>query len=200
MPAIDWSAHLLYGAAWVSFGAAHSGLAGDRLKRLFGAGHRLAFNVIATVHVTAVFAVGRHLLGDAGGPPALPFLAVHLVGWALLLWSLKDYDLGRFSGLAQLRAARAGVPFDDDGPLITDGLHRHVRHPLYTAAFLILWGGASAPFGVATAVWGSAYLIAGTWSEERRLLARHGTAYADYRRRVPAFLPWRLFSRRGFRR
>lgn len=194
MPVIDWPAHFLYGAAWVSFGAGHSWLAGDRMKRLFGAGYRLGFNAIASAHAAAVFAVGRLTLGTPDAA-AWPLLAMHVAGWALLLWSLKDYDLGRFSGLAQLRAARAGTPLADDEPLITNGLHRHVRHPLYSAAFLILWGGASSPFGVATALWGSLYLLAGTWSEERRLLLRHGDAYAEYRRRVPAFLPWPFFRR-----
>lgn len=193
--AIDWPAHLLYGAAWISFGAGHSWLAGARMKRAFGAGYRLAFNIVATVHASAVFALGHHVLGTPDTLAPWPLLAMHIAGWALLAWSLKDYDLGRFSGLAQLRAARAGTPLGDDEPLITGGLHRHVRHPLYSAAFLILWGGAASPFGAATALWGSLYLVAGTWSEERRLLARHGAGYAEYRRRVPAFVPWPALRR-----
>lgn len=192
-PAVGWESHALYGAAWLSFGAGHSLLAGARLKRFFGAGYRIAFNVIATLHFAAVFTAGRLLLGppDAANTP-IGAIAVHALGWALLLVSIRDYDLGRFSGLTQWRAARAGAPLqDDDGPMVVGGLHRFVRHPLYTAAFMILWGGAFSALGGATAVWGSLYLLLGTWSEEKRLLVRYGDDYRAYRKRVPAFIPWK---------
>lgn len=190
-PPIGWEHHAAYGAAWVSFGLAHSLLAGDVLKRAFGAGYRLAFNLIAVVHMAGVFAVGAWLLGPVAAPPT-SLTVLHLVGWAMLLIALRDYDLGLFSGLKQLRAAQAGQPLtDDDGPLVVEGLHRYVRHPLYVGAFVILWSGAYGALGVATAAWGSTYLLLGTWSEERRLSARFGDDYAAYRKQVPAFLPWK---------
>ena len=45
--------------------------------------------------------------------------------------------------------------------------------------------------GLATAVWGSAYLVIGTAFEERKLRRLYGQAYEDYRARVPAFVPWK---------
>jgi protein-S-isoprenylcysteine O-methyltransferase Ste14 len=184
-------AHALYGAAWVSFALGHSALAGERLKRVVGPGYRLAFNLIAAAHIAGVFAVGRWALG---APDPLPVWAavVHGVGWAGLLIALKDYDLGRFSGLAQIRAARAGRDWREPEALHTGGLHRYVRHPLYAGALLILWGGApGGALGLATAAWGTAYLAVGAAIEERRLLARYGAAYGAYRRQVPAVLPWK---------
>ena len=74
----------------------------------------------------------------------------------------------------------------------TDGLHARMRHPLYTAGLLILWGLASSEAGLATAVWGTLYFLIGARCEERRLITLFGDAYRDYRQRVPAFLP-RLF-------
>lgn len=188
------TAHLLYALAWLSFGLGHSVLAtaaARRRLRVLGRCYRLAYNGFALAHFAAVGAVGAVLLGDA---PPLPLPdglraalgAVHLVGWGVLLLALRYYDLGRLAGTAQIR----GVP-DEDEPLRLDGPHRWVRHPLYAGAYLILWGAAQTPLGLATAVWGSLYLMAGTWFEERKLLARYGTAYADYRRRVPAVVPWR---------
>lgn len=50
---------------------------------------------------------------------------------------------------------------------------------------------AQTEFALATAVWGSVYLLIGALYEERRLADRYGDAYVEYRRRVPAFIPWR---------
>jgi len=66
-----------------------------------------------------------------------------------------------------------------------------VQHPLYSGWFLVLWGQAQTEFTPATAVWGSFYLLIGTAFEERRLIARYGQIYEIYRKRVPAYLPWR---------
>ena len=112
---------------------------------------------------------------------------VHLVGWAVLLYSARFYDLGRLGGLTQLRHPHQ----PEDEELRQDGPHAWVRHPLYAGAFLILWGAALSPLGLTTACWGSLYLLIGTWCEERRLLRRYGEPYRAYQRRVPAFLPWR---------
>lgn len=188
-----WGAHLLYALAWASFGAGHSLFAGSGLRRLFGRADRLAFNLIAVVHLAAVLAVGVVLLGDRpdfGLPPAVAagMAGVSLLGAVLLLWFLRWYDLGRFSGLTQLRDPAAAARAE---PLSTGGPHAWVRHPLYAAGFLLLWGRAVDPLHLATAVWASLYLVVGARIEERRLLALYGEAYAAYRRRVPAFVPWR---------
>lgn len=166
------------------------------MKARFGAGARLAFNVIAVVHLGLVFEAGLWAFAgqprfDLGGGPTLALSALAVAGWIGLFGVLWTYDLGRFSGLAQIRAARSGAVIDDDEALITSGVHAYVRHPLYTAAFLILWAGAWNQLGLATAVWGSLYLLVGSRFEERRLQRVHGEAYAAYRDRVPAFLPWR---------
>ncbi len=114
-----------------------------------------------------------------------------MLGVGVLVLALREYDLGLFSGLKQIRAGKQGAPEDEDEPLVTDGLHRFVRHPLYLGAYMIIWGGAVSDFGLATAVWGSLYLFIGTRHEERSLSALYGEAYADYKRRVPAIIPWK---------
>ncbi|CCQ72026.1 isoprenylcysteine carboxylmethyltransferase family protein [Magnetospira sp. QH-2] len=187
---------LWYGLAWIGFGAGHSLLSGETLKKPFGAWYRVAFNTIAILHILAVYALGRWLFEAA---PALDWprgsgmllWALHMTGWGLMVYALTGYDLGRLGGLSQVAAARRGENAPDDEPLRRDSLHRYVRHPLYAAGFLILWGGVHDWMHLATAFWGSAYLIIGSGFEERRLLRLYGEPYAAYRRRVPAFLPWK---------
>ncbi|WP_404382095.1 methyltransferase family protein [Caenispirillum salinarum] len=212
MPLEPWAAHLVYALAWLSFGAGHSWLANAdvkaRLRPWLGAGERLAYNLFAVVHVGLVLAVGWWALGDAPSF-ALPgwlealMLAVSALGLILLLVFARSYDLGRFAGTHQLRMARredaSAAEAADDEPLQTDGIHAWVRHPLYSAAFLVLWGRAVDPLGLATAVWASLYLLIGSRFEERRLLRLYGEAYARYREKVPAFVPWRGRASTGAR-
>ena len=183
------SAHAIYGLGWVLFGLTHSLLAG---RQWLGCWSRIVYNIIALAQFGALAALGSWSLGQAPSF-ALPvwltvFMGiVHLVGWAVLLYSARFYDLGRLGGLTQLRS-----PYQpEDEELHQNGPHAWVRHPLYAGVFLILWGAALSPLGLTTACWGSLYLLIGTWCEERRLLRCYGEAYRAYQRRVHAFLPWR---------
>ncbi len=193
-------AQAIYALAWLSFGVVHSVLAGvsakRRLNSLFGVYYRLAYNLWAGLHIAAVWAFGGALMGDqANFAPAAPaetaLLGVTVLGWVVLVMALREYDLGRFSGLAQIRAQRKGITLSEDEPLITSGLHRFVRHPLYLGVYLILWGGATGDFGLATAVWGSVYLVIGAGFEDRKLLVLYGDEFRDYKDRIPAVIPWR---------
>ena len=193
-------AHLVYGLAWLSFGAGHSLLAGawakQRLVRFLGAYTRLSYNLFAVVYIGAVWGLGLAALGgfpsyamEAGVESALK--GVSVLGWVVLILALREYDLGHFSGLSQIRAHRRGTPEPEDEPLVTAGLHRFVRHPLYLGAHMILWGGAVDGFGLTTAAWGSLYLVIGARFEEKKLLMLYGDGYRDYQDRVPALIPWK---------
>lgn len=153
---------------------------------------RLAYNGFAVLHLGIVWWLGRAWLGDAVplGLPAFVGMVgdgVTVLGLVVTGAALTGYDRGRFLGTTQFHAPDA----TRDEALRIDGLHRYVRHPLYSGLFLVLWGHAQTEFALATAVWGSVYLIVGARFEERRLIDRYGAAYATYRSRIPAFFPWR---------
>lgn len=88
------------------------------------------------------------------------------------------------------------VELAGSGQLHVAGLYSYVRHPSYAgmmgamlgvcllAGTMLLWALA--------AVW---LLLMRTmiFFEERELAARFGSAYVDYRRRVPALLPFRFW-------
>ncbi len=192
------AAWLGYGLAWAAFGVLHSLTAGSamkaRLKPLLGGSYRLAYNGFALLSIGLVVWLGLVLF--AGAPPfdhshgeKAALGALQIAGWILLFLAFRRYDTGLFLGTTQHRRGDGSI--DGEEALQTDGFHRYVRHPLYSAAFLILWGAVWTPFGLATAAFGSVYLLIGTWFEERKLLQTYGEAYARYRARVPAFVPWR---------
>lgn len=189
--------HVVYALAWASFAIPHSLLAGEgakaRLGRVLGRGYRLAYNLYALLHLAAVWAFGRFVLAtdvDAFDRP-LPLTIVQIwliAGGALVIvMALQGYDGGRFVGTTQLKDGDA----PEDEPLRIAGLNRHVRHPLYAGAILLLIGLISDPFSAATALWASLYFILGAKAEERRLHARYGEAYADYAARTPMLIPFK---------
>lgn len=198
------TAHALTGLAWVSFGLGHSWLATFSARawmaRAFGPWTRVAYNIIATIHLALVWGVGRLTLGslpafDLPAPLTWAMLALLLAGIAFLLHASAFYDMQRLMGLRQVRAARRGqADLAEDEDLRLDGPHQWVRHPLYLAGIMILWGLAFDPHGLSTAVWGTLYLVVGSWWEERKLLRLYGESYAAYRAQVPGFLPWKGFG------
>ena len=197
MSALD---HTIYALAWLSFGALHSWLASASAKahlgRYIGSAYRLAYNGLAVFHLAAVWMVGR-AVGQNAEPFDVPvwaeiaLAALAVAGVLLMLRAVREYDLARFAGLWQLHHRVAPGSAEEDEPLSTGGLHRWVRHPVYSAAFMILWGLVRDPLSLATASWGSLYLIVGTRLEERKLRKRYGEAYRRYQSLVPAFIPWR---------
>lgn len=187
---------LLYSLLWAGFGAGHSALAAPAGRRLLvriaGAADRLAYNAIALAHLAIVLGIGRFLF--AGTEFAVPGwvhgtgLAVAACGAAVLAIAGRSYDLGRFAGWAQFRAGVAEAKGATE-PLATGGLNAVVRHPLYLGLLLVLWGGATSPFRLATAIAATAYILVGIRFEERNLVRIYGDAYHAYRARVPMLVP-----------
>jgi methanethiol S-methyltransferase len=74
--------------------------------------------------------------------------------------------------------------------LVTNGLYRWVRHPLYTCALVFLWASPSLSWNTLALNLGvNAYLWIGSIFEERKLLKQFGGAYAAYRARTPRLIP-----------
>ena len=222
--------HVLYALAWLSFGIVHSLLARQKANRTLDAAlggfARIAYNLIAAVHLAAILTLEwRGFPGKIAFDPPLwlhaPMVAVQVAGWFLLFVALVQYDLGRFGGLTQAkvivhrrnnrrsagrapmgRAPMGRAPLEEFAPppdipharlepLTTRGVNSYVRHPLYTAMFLMFWGRAFDEAALMTAVWATLYLVIGTRFEERKLLQIYGEDYARYSAAVPRFFPVR---------
>jgi len=152
-------------------------------------GYRLFYVVIALV-TTAIW------LGYVRSLPDQTVYAIQgawnwvLRGLQLLgLWMVWQ-ALRPINGLAFL-----GIREGQEGPdgFVEAGIYRRLRHPMYSGIILIML-----TFPVQTQntlnlyACVTVYFLIGARLEERRL-ARQYPAYADYRRRVPAFIPnWRM--------
>jgi len=106
------------------------------------------------------------------------------IAGAMLFWK-SHHDLGRqFSPTLELREAHA---------LVSEGIYRKIRHPMYTAAFTI---GAAQLCLIGNFVVAPAFLIAFSIlyfarinHEEAMLLEHFGSAYADYKQKTNRLLP-----------
>jgi len=174
------------------FALAHSGLAvpavGRRIRALTGwsaARWRLVYSLIALV-TTALWLAAVHALPDA------PLYALHGAAfWACVglqaagagvVWAaFREFDARVFLGLAPMPAN--GEPFHERG------IYRHIRHPMYSGVMLMLLASpVQSVNSLHLALAASLYFIVGARLEEARMLAAH-PEYADYRARVPAFVP-----------
>ena len=99
---------------------------------------------------------------------------------------MKQTGITSFIGLRQLL-----LPEDTSPPrLVTDGLYRYVRHPLYTAGLVFIWLIPIMTWNLLALIIGlSVYVITGAYFEERKLLLEFGDAYAEYRQHTPMLVP-----------
>lgn len=182
--------------AIIVWGIVHSLLASmglkDVLRRVFGDGfmkfYRLFYNVFAVISFLPILYLLAALPDRNLYEVPTPFAYLMRVGQAasalLLLIAIVQTDLLSFAGLRQL--------FEEEkkGPLITGGLYRLVRHPLYTFSLLILWLSPTMSlnsFIVYSAL--TMYILVGIFFEERKLLREFGQEYARYRSMTPMLIP-----------
>lgn len=166
----------------------------EKLEPFLGRFYRLAYNLFAALKIVAVLYLGRIWVSD------VPFslfentaiktagLGMQLLGFIVLLLALLTYDIGRFSGVTQVLTGER-VSASSNEPLQRRFLNRWMRHPLYTGAFLILWGAVDSPFSLSTAALGTLYLLVGTSFEERKLRGIYGQEYRRYQKEVPKYFP-----------
>lgn len=130
---------------------------------------------------------GPHVTLDPLGGAALVGAAVVavLMGAAILLFIAASRAMGRnWSLVARTRS---------DHHLVTTGPFALMRHPIYTALFLVMVANAIAFGHTAHLIVAVPLYALGTWlrvvEEERLLRAMFGSAYTQYAARVRRFFP-----------
>lgn len=80
--------------------------------------------------------------------------------------------------------------------LVTDGLYRWVRHPLYTAGLLFIWlTPVMSQNTLVVMIAATIYIIGGAFFEERKLKREFGREYEEYRSKTPMLIPGLNFRR-----
>ncbi|MBM3152391.1 MAG: isoprenylcysteine carboxylmethyltransferase family protein [Chloroflexi bacterium] len=165
---------------------------GDRAARFY----RLGYNIFACLSFLPVLALTAIAPDRALYLVPLPWSALMVLGMALAVAALVagflQTDAWEFLGLRQ-----ANGPLETrGGTLVTSGLYRYVRHPLYSAGIAFIW---LMPLMTANVLAINAaltiYVIVGAVFEERKLRREFGQVYTDYQHATPMFIPFLRFRR-----
>lgn len=178
------------------WGIVHSLLASrafnDWLRRIWGNGsmkfYRLFYNIFAVISFLPLIYLMLTLPDRPLYQVPAPFNFImrlgQLVSVIFLFVVLSQTDLLSFVGLRQL--------FEDrkTDNLVTTGLYRYVRHPLYTFTLSFFWLSPNMSvnsFIVYAAL--TLYVLIGIVFEERKLVRAFGQEYEEYRSVTPMLIP-----------
>jgi methanethiol S-methyltransferase len=115
--------------------------------------------------------------------------AIYLLGWLIVLLASLNIDLLELWGLRQAWSWSRGETYQPP-PFKQRWLYNQVRHPLYLGLLLAFWATPHLSVGHALFASGmTAYILIGTWFEERDLVRKFGESYRAYQRSVPAYFP-----------
>lgn len=178
------------------WGIVHSVLASvgfkHALRQMLGDGfmrfYRLLYNLFAVISFLPILYLVVTLPDQPLYQVPVPWSNLMRAGQAiaalLLLAAVLQTDVLSFAGLRQL------VEEEKTSALVTAGLYRFVRHPLYTFSLLFLWLSPSLSvnsFVVYVAL--TVYILIGIIFEERKLQREFGQQYTDYKSVTPMLIP-----------
>lgn len=112
---------------------------------------------------------------------SVPILAI---GLFLMIWSVLHF----------VRVKGTPVPFNPPPKLVTTGPYAHVRNPMVTGVFVLLFGlGVLLRSISLVSIFTPLFILLNVWElkavEERELERRLGKDYVEYKKRVPMFIP-----------
>lgn len=150
------------------------------------------YATIASAQLLALFVLWTPsgiIWWQAQGAAFWALTAAYAASWLLLMKASFDagaeVQSGALGWMSVMAARRPVFP-----PMPRRGLFRVIRHPIYAAFALTLWTvPVWTPDQLALAMALTGYCLLAPMLKDRRLAARHGRQFAQYRARVPYMLP-----------
>jgi protein-S-isoprenylcysteine O-methyltransferase Ste14 len=165
-----------------------------RLRKWFGPGvdrwYRLIYNTIGILTFLPVLFLTAAFPGQELyilSPPWSYFaLAGQLLALVALAIGFLQTGVWSFLGFEQVLNPTANT----SSQMVTIGLYRWVRHPLYTAGLVFIWLiPVMTTSLLALNIGLTIYLVLGAYYEERKLVREFGEAYTSYQQRTPMLIP-----------
>jgi len=127
-----------------------------------------------------------------------PFAWYQLIAWMLLIISLFPLVYGAHSLRTSGRPAtkREGddslLGFERTTSLVTTGIYRYIRHPLYGSLLFLAWGiffKLPSLIGIALVSVTTAFLFATAKADEAECIQFFGDQYIEYMKHTKMFIP-----------
>jgi len=157
--------------------------------------YRFAYNIFSVISFAPILwlvaVLPDRVLYQIPAPWIYLLLAGQFAAIVLLLAGVLHTDTLSFVGLRQLFEAK-----ERSSQLVTHGLYRWVRHPLYTAGLLFIWlTPVMSQNTLVVIIAATIYIVVGAFFEERKLAREFGAAYAEYKAATPMLIPGMNFGR-----
>ena len=187
---------------WILWCSMHSLLISNffiaRMKEIWGkkfAYYRLAFNTFSLLTLIPVVfykqLLAEEIIFSWPGPWKILKFGMYLASFALFYGGYRVFDMHYVLGTKQVHEMQEGKEIE-----VMDfnsaSILEYVRHPWYSGAILLVWAfGPISDVTLVTNIILTAYLIIGTFLEEKKLIQEIGEPYLEYRKRVPMLIPWK---------
>ena len=157
--------------------------------------YRLAYNLFSFISFLPTLWLMAVLPDQVLYQIPVPWVYLSLAGQiaavVILIVGVLQTDTLSFVGLRQLFERR-----ERPSELVTHGLYRWARHPLYTAALIFIWlTPVMSVNSLVVIISATIYIVVGAWFEERKLEREFGIAYAEYKAVTPMLIPGLIFKR-----
>ena len=209
MESIDYTTYVIFSLFVIAWCVLHSAMISvsvtEYLKKRLGPGfrfYRLFFNFIAilTLIPVVVFAhsIQTQVIFQWNGYTRIG--QVILLGIAVLLFFLggRHYDARQFLGIKQISEGSSNKVLTETGELDTSGVRGVTRHPWYLGVILFIWGRQLDVSAILVNVILTAYLIIGTFLEEKKLVGEFGEKYLAYQKQVSMLIPYKWLKSKVF--
>ena len=150
--------------------------------------YRLGYNVFSAITFLPLLIMTVTLpdrpLYVIPAPWAFMAMLFQFLAVIALVIGVLQTDVWSFVGLRQILGTQP------DGIMMTGGLYRYVRHPLYTSGLLFIWLTPEMTLNrLVLYVSLTIYILIGAYFEERKLVREFGEEYLAYRLRTPMLIP-----------
>lgn len=188
--------HIILAVLWIVYCVLHSLFASlafkewmeiltDKHFRLY----RLYYTLFAFITLTGIIlyqlSISQKIIFKSSSFTLMMGGLISLTGLIIMAVCIRKYFM-------QLSGLRSLIENNGGNKLMITGIHKYVRHPLYSGTFLFIWG-----LLLLLPYWSllitcsiiTLYTLIGIRFEENKLIREFGKPYEDYQNAVPMIIP-----------
>lgn len=128
-----------------------------------------------------------------------PFSELQIIAWTLLIASLIPLGFGiqglRSQGkpIQERKGDPSLLAFEKTTALVTTGIYRYIRHPLYSSLLLLTWGiyfKNLSMLSLLLAILATIFLLLTSRADEKECIRFFGADYRTYMQHTKRFIPF----------